>query len=79
MNKENKDIYKQIKARKKQEYDSIYNSSYKKLFFGIFFGVLLIINFFGFEDEIIAYGVGVVIIIIFNIIWNIKQEKKNEK
>ena len=76
MNKEEKELFKQIRAEKKKEYDLIYNSLYKKILLGICFVVMLIINFCGFEDEIIAYAIGVVIVIIFNIIWNIKQVKK---
>lgn len=76
MNKANKDSYKQIKARKQQEYDSIYNSLYKKIFIGICFVVMLVISFGGFEDEIIAYVIGVLIIIVFNLIWSIIQKKR---
>ena len=76
MNKENKEIYKQIKAKKKQEYDSIYNSLYKKIFIGICLVEMLLISFLGYGDEIIAYVIGILIIIVFNVIWNIIQENK---
>ena len=76
MNKENKEIYKQIKAKKKQEYDSIYNSLYKKIFIGICLVEMLVISLLGYGDEIIAYVIGIIIIIFFNVIWNIIQENK---
>lgn len=54
---------------KKKEYNLMYNSLYKIILFCIFVIIMLIINFCGYEDEFLAYVIGVAIIMLFDIVW----------
>lgn len=74
MEKAQKELFEQVRLQKKKEYENIYNSLYKKIFSGIMFVILFVINIFGLEDEIMAYVVGLILIVIFDFIWRLKRK-----
>lgn len=51
---------------------------YEKIFIAIVFIILFVINVCGWDDEIIAYIVGVIVVILFDIIWKKYMKKKSK-